>query len=427
MSEIEALIAREILDSRGNPTLEAEIFLESGASGRAAVPSGASTGAFEAHELRDGGDRFGGKGVQQAVANVNGEIAAGLAGFPLEQQRLLDQILLELDGSENKSNLGANALLAVSLAGSRALAQDAGLPLYASLGGSDAHVLPVPMMNILNGGAHADNNVDLQEFMIMPLGAESFREGLRWGAEVFQCLKRVLQSRGLATSVGDEGGFAPNLASNEEALKVILEAIEAAGYVAGKDFGLAIDAAMTELYEDGVYILPGEGRRLTSEELVDFWSDLVDRYPIVSIEDGMDEEDWSGWAALTQAIGSKVQLVGDDLFVTNPVRIARGQAEHSANALLVKPNQIGTLSETMDAIKLAQRGGMATVISHRSGETSDTFIADLAVAVEARQIKTGSPCRSDRVAKYNQLLRIEEELGACAVYPGWEALRVGRP
>ncbi|HBU49232.1 MAG TPA: phosphopyruvate hydratase [Myxococcales bacterium] len=427
MSEIEALIAREILDSRGNPTLEAEIFLESGASGRAAVPSGASTGAFEAHELRDGGDRFGGKGVQQAVANVNGEIAAGLAGFPLEQQRLLDQILLELDGSENKSNLGANALLAVSLAGSRALAQDAGLPLYASLGGSDAHVLPVPMMNILNGGAHADNNVDLQEFMIMPLGAESFREGLRWGAEVFQCLKRVLQSRGLATSVGDEGGFAPNLASNEEALKVILEAIEAAGYVAGKDFGLAIDAAMTELYEDGVYILPGEGRRLTSEELVGFWSDLVDRYPIVSIEDGMDEEDWSGWAALTQAIGSKVQLVGDDLFVTNPVRIARGQAEHSANALLVKPNQIGTLSETMDAIKLAQRGGMATVISHRSGETSDTFIADLAVAVEARQIKTGSPCRSDRVAKYNQLLRIEEELGACAVYPGWEALRVGRP
>jgi len=427
VSEIEALIAREILDSRGNPTLEAEIFLESGASGRAAVPSGASTGAFEAHELRDGGDRFGGKGVQQAVANVNGEIAAGLAGFPLEQQRLLDQILLELDGSENKSNLGANALLAVSLAGSRALAQDAGLPLYASLGGSDAHVLPVPMMNILNGGAHADNNVDLQEFMIMPLGAESFREGLRWGAEVFQCLKRVLQSRGLATSVGDEGGFAPNLASNEEALKVILEAIEAAGYVAGKDFGLAIDAAMTELYEDGVYILPGEGRRLTSEELVDFWSDLVDRYPIVSIEDGMDEEDWSGWAALTQAIGSKVQLVGDDLFVTNPVRIARGQAEHSANALLVKPNQIGTLSETMDAIKLAQRGGMATVISHRSGETSDTFIADLAVAVEARQIKTGSPCRSDRVAKYNQLLRIEEELGACAVYPGWEALRVGRP
>ncbi|MBF94826.1 MAG: phosphopyruvate hydratase [Myxococcales bacterium] len=427
MSEIEALIAREILDSRGNPTLEAEIFLESGASGRAAVPSGASTGAFEAHELRDGGDRFGGKGVQQAVANVNGEIAAGLAGFPLEQQRLLDQILLELDGSENKSNLGANALLAVSLAGSRALAQDAGLPLYASLGGSDAHVLPVPMMNILNGGAHADNNVDLQEFMIMPLGAESFREGLRWGAEVFQCLKRVLQSRGLATSVGDEGGFAPNLASNEEALKVILEAIEAAGYVAGKDFGLAIDAAMTELYKDGVYILPGEGRRLTSEELVGFWSDLVDRYPIVSIEDGMDEEDWSGWAALTQAIGSKVQLVGDDLFVTNPVRIARGQAEHSANALLVKPNQIGTLSETMDAIKLAQRGGMATVISHRSGETSDTFIADLAVAVEARQIKTGSPCRSDRVAKYNQLLRIEEELGACAVYPGWEALRVGRP
>ncbi len=427
MSEIEALIAREILDSRGNPTLEAEIFLESGASGRAAVPSGASTGAFEAHELRDGGDRFGGKGVQQAVANVNGEIAAGLAGFPLEQQRLLDQILLELDGSENKSNLGANALLAVSLAGSRALAQDAGLPLYASLGGSDAHVLPVPMMNILNGGAHADNNVDLQEFMIMPLGAESFREGLRWGAEVFQCLKRVLQSRGLATSVGDEGGFAPNLASNEEALKVILEAIEAAGYVAGKDFGLAIDAAMTELYEDGVYILPGEGRRLTSQELVGFWSDLVDRYPIVSIEDGMDEEDWSGWAALTQAIGSKVQLVGDDLFVTNPVRIARGQAEHSANALLVKPNQIGTLSETMDAIKLAQRGGMATVISHRSGETSDTFIADLAVAVEARQIKTGSPCRSDRVAKYNQLLRIEEELGACAVYPGWEALRVGRP
>ncbi len=427
MSEIEALIAREILDSRGNPTLEAEIFLESGASGRAAVPSGASTGAFEAHELRDGGDRFGGKGVQQAVANVNGEIAAGLAGFPLEQQRLLDQILLELDGSENKSNLGANALLAVSLAGSRALAQDAGLPLYASLGGSDAHVLPVPMMNILNGGAHADNNVDLQEFMIMPLGAESFREGLRWGAEVFQCLKRVLQSRGLATSVGDEGGFAPNLASNEEALKVILEAIEAAGYVAGKDFGLAIDAAMTELYKDGVYILPGEGRRLTSQELVGFWSDLVDRYPIVSIEDGMDEEDWSGWAALTQAIGSKVQLVGDDLFVTNPVRIARGQAEHSANALLVKPNQIGTLSETMDAIKLAQRGGMATVISHRSGETSDTFIADLAVAVEARQIKTGSPCRSDRVAKYNQLLRIEEELGACAVYPGWEALRVGRP
>jgi len=423
VSEIEAILAREILDSRGNPTLEAEVFLESGAVGRAAVPSGASTGAFEAHELRDGDERFGGKGVLKAVGNVNGPLAAGLAGFPLDQQRLLDMLLLDLDGTENKSNLGANALLAVSLAASRALAEEAGLPLYVSLGGSDVHTLPVPMMNILNGGAHADNNVDLQEFMIMPLGAPSFAEGLRWGAEVFQCLKKVLQGRGLATSVGDEGGFAPNLDSNEEALQVILQAIEAAGYVAGQDFGLAIDAAMTELYTDGLYHLPGEGRSLTSIELIEFWADLVDRYPIVSIEDGMDEEDWSGWAGLTERLGDRVQLVGDDLFVTNPVRIARGQKEHSANALLVKPNQIGTLSETMDAIRMAQRGGMATVISHRSGETSDTFIADLSVAVEAMQIKTGSPCRSDRVSKYNQLLRIEEELGESAVYPGWRALK----
>ena len=427
MSAIVDIHAREILDSRGNPTVEVEVELETGAAGRAAVPSGASTGAFEAVELRDGdASRYGGKGVQNAVDAVNTEIFEALSGMDADEQALLDERMIALDGTENKARLGANATLGVSLAMAKAAADDAGLPLYRYVGGASARVLPVPMMNILNGGAHADNNVDLQEFMIMPLGAPSFREGLRWGAEVFQCLKKVLQGRGLATSVGDEGGFAPNLASNEEAIKVILEAIEAAGYVAGQDFGLAIDAAMTELYADGVYVLPGEDRRLSSEELVEFWADLVERYPIVSIEDGMDEEDWTGWAALTERIGDQVQLVGDDLFVTNPERIARGQRERSANALLVKPNQIGTLSETMDAIKMAQRGGMATVISHRSGETSDTFIADLAVGVEAMQIKTGSPCRSDRVAKYNQLLRIEEELGDSAVYPGWAALNVGR-
>jgi enolase len=423
MSEIIAIYGREILDSRGQPTVEADVVLETGAVGRAAVPSGASTGAFEAHELRDGGERYGGRGVQRAVEHVNGALAAGLVGFILDDQRALDRLLIDLDGTENKSNLGANALLAVSLASARAIADEADLPLYRSLGGCGAHTLPVPMMNIINGGAHADNNVDLQEFMILPVGAENFTEALRWGAEIFQSLKGVLRSRKLATSVGDEGGFAPDLPSNAAALDVILEAIEKAGYRPGEDIVLAIDAAISEVYSDGRYELAGEGLSLGAEELVEFWADLCARYPIASVEDGMDEDDWAGWKLLTDRLGASVQLVGDDLFVTNPARLSRGIEGGFANALLVKPNQIGTLSETIDAVRMAQFNGFNTVMSHRSGETSDTFIADLAVALDCGQIKTGSLCRSDRIAKYNQLLRIEAELGATARYPGAAILR----
>jgi len=424
MSEIVAVYGREILDSRGNPTVEADVVLASGAFGRAASPSGASTGAFEAHELRDGGSRYGGKGVRQAVGHINGELAATALGFELFDQRNFDALLIETDGTPNKSRMGANGLLAVSLAASRALAEERQLPLYRSLGGAGAQTLPVPMMNILNGGAHADNTVDLQEFMVVPHGAASFSEALRWGAEIFHALKGVLRSRNLATSVGDEGGFAPNLASNAAAAEVIIEAVEKAGYRPEEQVSLAIDAAASEFYKDGMYHLEGEGRSLSGDELVEFWADFCDRFPVVSIEDGMDEEDWDGWKSLTERLGSKIQLVGDDLFVTNPVRLKRGIDSATANALLVKPNQIGTLSETIDAVRMAQFNAYATVISHRSGETADTFIADLAVAMDAGQIKTGSLCRSDRMAKYNRLLRIEEELGGSAIFPGKGALRL---
>ena len=396
--------------------------LSSGAFGRAASPSGASTGAFEAHELRDGEARYGGKGVQNAVRSINEELAAAVLGFELSDQRSFDDLLIATDGTENKSRMGANALLAVSLAASRALAEERGVPLYRSLGGAGAHTMPVPMMNILNGGAHADNTVDLQEFMVVPHGAPNFREALRWGAEIFHALKGVLRARKLATSVGDEGGFAPNLASNAAAAEVIIEAVEKAGYRPGEQISLAIDAAASEFYQDGRYRLTGEGRDLSSDELVAFWADFCSRFPVVSIEDGMDEEDWAGWKALTERLGDSVQLVGDDLFVTNPVRLQRGIDAQTANALLVKPNQIGTLSETINAVRLAQFNRYATVISHRSGETADSFIADFAVAMDAGQIKTGSLCRSDRMAKYNRLLRIEEELGETAVYPGLRAL-----
>ena len=422
MSEVVAVFGREILDSRGNPTVEADVVLASGAFGRAASPSGASTGAFEAHELRDGEARYGGKGVQNAVRYINEELAAAVLGFELSDQRSFDDVLIATDGTENKSRMGANALLAVSLAASRALAEERGIPLYRSLGGAGAHTMPVPMMNILNGGAHADNTVDLQEFMVVPHGAPNFREALRWGAEIFHALKGVLRSRKLATSVGDEGGFAPNLASNAAAAEVIIEAVEKAGYRPGEQISLAIDAAASEFYQDGRYRLTGEGRDLSSDELVAFWADFCSRFPVVSIEDGMDEEDWAGWKSLTERLGDSVQLVGDDLFVTNPVRLQRGIDAHTANALLVKPNQIGTLSETINAVRLAQFNRYATVISHRSGETADSFIADFAVAMDAGQIKTGSLCRSDRMAKYNRLLRIEEELGETAVYPGLRAL-----
>ena len=422
MSEVVAVFGREILDSRGNPTVEADVVLSSGAFGRAASPSGASTGAFEAHELRDGEARYGGKGVQNAVRSINEELAAAVLGFELSDQRSFDDLLIATDGTENKSRMGANALLAVSLAASRALAEERGVPLYRSLGGAGAHTMPVPMMNILNGGAHADNTVDLQEFMVVPHGAPNFREALRWGAEIFHALKGVLRARKLATSVGDEGGFAPNLASNAAAAEVIIEAVEKAGYRPGEQISLAIDAAASEFYQDGRYRLTGEGRDLSSDELVAFWADFCSRFPVVSIEDGMDEEDWAGWKALTERLGDSVQLVGDDLFVTNPVRLQRGIDAQTANALLVKPNQIGTLSETINAVRLAQFNRYATVISHRSGETADSFIADFAVAMDAGQIKTGSLCRSDRMAKYNRLLRIEEELGETAVYPGLRAL-----
>ncbi|GAB4286869.1 MAG: phosphopyruvate hydratase [Coriobacteriia bacterium] len=424
MSYITDVLAREILDSRGNPTVEVEVVLADGSWGRAAVPSGASTGAFETVELRDGDSaRYLGKGVARAVANVNDVIGPELVGLDATDQRAIDTTLIELDGTPNKSSLGANAILGVSLAVARAAAESCELTLYSYIGGANASMLPVPMMNILNGGAHADNNVDLQEFMIMPVGAGTFAEGLRMCSEIYHTLKKVLQERGLATGVGDEGGFAPDLGSNEEALAVISEAVGQAGYTLGEQIVFALDPASTEFFdaERGVYVLSGEGRELSSAEMVEFWADLVERYPIVSIEDGMAEEDWDGWKLLTDRLGDSVQLVGDDLFVTNTERLARGIETGVANSILIKVNQIGTLTETLEAIQLAQRAGYTTVISHRSGETEDTTIADLAVAVNAGQIKTGAPARSDRVAKYNQLLRIEEELCDSSVYPGTAA------
>jgi enolase len=419
MSKIARVHARQILDSRGQPTVEVEVELESGTVGRAAVPSGASTGAHEALELRDG-DRgaYGGKGVLKAVANVEHEIARVLVGKDATDQATLDRFMIELDGTPTKSRCGANAILGCSLAVAAAAANDAGLPLYRYIGGARAHRLPVPLMNIINGGSHADNNVDLQEFMIVPVGAGSFAEALRAGAEVYQALKRVLRTRNLGTGVGDEGGFAPSLASNREALDVIVEAISAAGYAPGDDVALALDVAATEFFRDGAYHLEGEGRSLTPAEMVDFLAELADAYPIVSIEDGMSEDDWNGWKALTDRIGDRVQLVGDDLFVTNPTRLRDGIDRGVGNAILIKLNQIGTLSETLAAIDMAAGAGYAAIISHRSGETEDTTIADLAVATGAGQIKTGAPARSERVAKYNQLIRIEERLGPAAAYPG---------
>ncbi|HLU97406.1 MAG TPA: phosphopyruvate hydratase [Thermobifida alba] len=416
MASIEAVHAREILDSRGNPTVEVEVELDDGTIGRAAVPSGASTGQFEAVELRDGGDRYGGKGVEKAVAAVNEEIAAEITGYGAEEQRLIDNALISLDGTPDKSRLGANAILGASLAVAKASAESTGLSLFRYLGGPNAHVLPVPMMNILNGGAHADTNVDIQEFMIAPIGAPSFREALRWGAEVYQALKAVLKTHGLATGVGDEGGFAPDLDSNRAALDLISEAIAKAGYTPGRDIALALDVAATEFHSDGAYRFEGTSR--SAEEMAAYYTELVDSYPLVSIEDPLDEEDWEGWKALTAALGDRVQLVGDDLFVTNPERLRRGIDEGAANSLLVKVNQIGTLTETLDAVALAQYSRYTAMISHRSGETEDTTIADIAVATNAGQIKTGAPARSERVAKYNQLLRIEEELDDAAVYAG---------
>jgi enolase len=422
--EIETLTARELLDSRGNPTIEVDCLLIDGSLGRAAVPSGASTGEFEAVELRDGGARYRGKGVQTAVANVDNVIAPALLGRDATEQRDIDALLLALDGTDDKSNLGANALLGVSLAVAKAAAISRGLPLYAYLGGPNAHLLPVPMMNIINGGEHADTNVDFQEFMIAPVGAPSFSEGLRMGVEVYHALRSVLAERGLSTGLGDEGGFAPDLESNTAALDLIMEAITAAGYEPGADIALAMDVASSEFHTDeGLYRLEGEGRSLSSGAMVEFLTQLVDTYPIVSVEDGMDEEDWDGWALLHRSVGGRCQLVGDDLFVTNAQRVRRGIAESSANSVLVKVNQIGTLTETFQTMELAHRAGWTCMVSHRSGETEDTTIADLAVAVNAGQIKTGAPARSDRVAKYNQLLRIEEQLGDTARYAGRDAFR----
>jgi enolase len=423
LSEIEQVHARQILDSRGNPTVEVDVLLRSGAAGRAAVPSGASTGEFEAVELRDGGDAWGGKGVSRAVGNVNGELAAAVEGLDATDQPTLDRALIDVDGTPNKARLGANAILGVSLAAAKAAAAEAGLPLWRYLGGEAAHVLPVPMMNVLNGGMHADNKVDFQEFMVVPVGAPSFSEGLRTGAEVFHALKRTLHERGLSTAVGDEGGFAPDLESNEAALAALVEGIEAAGYRPGEDVAIALDPATSELYEGGVYVLEHEGRTLSAEELTGYWADIASRYPVVSIEDGMGEEDWDGWRELTERIGDRVQLVGDDLFVTNTERLERGIESGVANSILLKVNQIGTLTETLDAVRMAQDAGYSAVMSHRSGETEDTTIADLAVATGCGQIKTGAPSRSDRVAKYNQLLRIEEALGGDAEYPGRGAFR----
>ncbi len=422
MSEIVDIYAREILDSRGNPTVEVEVYLESGVMGRAAVPSGASTGEREALELRDGDKtRYLGKGVLTAVKNVNEVIAEALLGWEASDQTGIDQKLLDMDGTDFKSNLGANALLGVSLAVAKAAAEESGLPLYQYLGGSNAKELPVPMMNIINGGEHADNNVDIQEFMIMPVGADSFKEALRMGAEIFHALKKVLKDKGYNTAVGDEGGFAPDLKSNEEALAVIVDAIKAAGYKPGKDVLLALDVAASELYKDGTYILANEAQpKKTAAEIVDFYADLVDRYPIISIEDGMAENDWDGWKLMTEKLGDKIQIVGDDLFVTNTKILKEGIDKGIANSILIKVNQIGTLTETLDAIEMAKRAGYTAVISHRSGETEDTTIADLAVATNAGQIKTGSLCRTDRVCKYNQLLRIEDELGDVAQFRGEE-------
>ncbi len=415
--------ARQILDSRGNPTVEVELTLAGGARGRAAVPSGASTGEFEATELRDGGPRWGGKGVATAVANVNGEIAEAVEGLDAGDQAALDAALIALDGTANKSRLGANAILGVSLASAHAAAGAAGQPLWRYLGGDEARILPVPMMNLLNGGAHADNRVDFQEFMVVPCGAPSFSEALRVGAEVFHSLKAVLKGRGLATAGGDEGGFAPDLQSNEQALEVLIEAIEAAGFSPGDDVALALDPATSEIFSDGSYELKHEGRVLSGAEMADYWVQMADRYPILSIEDGMDEEDWDGWKLLTEKLGDRVQLVGDDLFVTNTERLGRGIKLGVGNSILIKVNQIGTLTETLEAIALAREAGYSAVMSHRSGETEDTTIADLAVATGCGQIKTGAPSRSDRVAKYNQLLRIEEALGERAIYPGRSVFR----
>ncbi len=423
MSAIEHIVGRELLDSRGNPTVEVEVHLASGARGRAMVPSGASTGRFEAVELRDGGARYAGKGVTGAVGNVNHDSVGALVGLEALDQRFVDDALVDLDGTDDKGRLGANAILGVSLAVARAAADELELPLYRYVGGVNAHVLPVPMLNVLNGGAHADNNVDLQEFMVVPVGAASFSEGLRWGVETYHALKELLRRRGLATALGDEGGFAPNLASNEEAVEVLVAAIAEAGFTPGGDVAIALDAASSEIFVDGTYVLAGEGgRRLTPPEMAEYLGDLCDRHPIVSIEDGMAEDDWDGWAALTGRLGHRVQLVGDDLFVTNVERLQRGIDAGVANSILVKVNQIGTLTETLDTVERATSVGYTAVMSHRSGETEDTTIADLAVATNCGQIKTGAPARSDRVAKYNQLLRIEEQLGEAARYHGAASL-----
>lgn len=422
VSTIEHVIGREVLDSRGNPTVEVEIHLDSGASGRALVPSGASTGAFEAVELRDGGDRFGGKGVLTAVGHVNTTIAEAIIGLDSIDQRAIDAVLLDADGTANKGRIGANAILGASLATARAAADHLEIPLYRHVGGTNAHVLPVPMMNVLNGGEHADNNVDFQEFMFMPVGASSFTEALRWGAEIYAQLKKLLVAKGLSTGLGDEGGFAPDLESNEAALQLLMDAIEAAGRTPGDEIALAMDVASTEFYADGVYTLHADGRSVDSTGMSEVLADMVDRYPIVSIEDGLAEEDWDGWATLTNMIGDRCQLVGDDLFVTNTERLSRGITDGIANSILVKVNQIGSLTETLDAVAMATAASYTSVMSHRSGETEDTTIADLAVATNCGQIKTGAPARSDRVAKYNQLLRIEDDLGSAARYPGAGAL-----
>lgn len=419
MADILHVFAREIMDSRGNPTVEAEVFLDDGAHGTAGVPSGASTGVHEAHELRDGGDRYKGKGVLKAVENVNEEIADEIVGFEADDQRLIDQAMIALDGTENKSRLGANAILGVSIAAAKAAAQSAGLPLYRYIGGPNAHILPVPMMNILNGGAHADSGVDVQEFMIAPIGAETFSEALQVGAEVYHTLKSVIKDKGLSTGLGDEGGFAPSVDSTKAALDLIVEAVEKSGYKLGEDIALALDVASSEFYKDGKYHF--EGGEHTAEEMTKVYAELIDQYPIVSIEDPLDEDDWAGYSTLIAEVGDKVQIVGDDLFATNPTRLQKGIDEKAANALLVKVNQIGTLSETFDAVDLAHRNGFRTMMSHRSGETEDTTIADLAVALGCGQIKTGAPARSERVAKYNQLIRIEQELDDAAVYAGRSA------
>ncbi len=422
MSEIVSVVGREVLDSRGNPTVEVEVLLDSGSSGRAAVPSGASTGEHEAVELRDGGSRYLGKGVLTAVGAVNGEIAGVLTGMDALDQRLIDAQLITLDGTANKARLGANAVLGTSLAVAKAAAAELELPFYRYVGGPNAHVLPVPMMNVVNGGAHADNSIDMQEFMVMPIGAPSFREALRWGTETYHTLKRVLHERGLSTAVGDEGGFAPDLASNEEAIRILVEAIERAGYTPGDDIAIALDPAMSELFRDGCYHLEGEGKVLTPDEMTAYWVRLVETYPIVSIEDGMAENDWAGWETLSGALGRRVQLVGDDLFVTNVSRLQMGIDRHVGNSVLVKVNQIGSLTETLATVELATMHAYSSVMSHRSGETEDVSIADLAVATNCGQIKTGAPARSDRVAKYNQLLRIEEQLGEAAEFRGRRAL-----